>query len=121
MELDFRAHKICQSISGNKKQQQAMTSIQVPSSWLNQSTDMNTMEDSKTAHEFTLLTDPADVFTYVKLRNQYHYHQASRDNTPFTREPLSAHFNWDAGSPQAEPVLEGQCSDDELNETMTND
>ena len=50
----------------------------------------------------------------MKMRNRQHFGQTETDGTPFTQEPLKTKFNWNASRKEAELVLEGKYTDDDL-------
>ena len=48
------------------------------------------------------------------MRNQQHFRQAEIEGKLFTEEPLKAKFNWNASTNEAELVLEGSYTNDDL-------
>ena len=57
---------------------------------------------------------PTEIEFYLRLQNQRQFGQAESDCTPFTTNRLKAKFNWSASTEEAELVLSGDYSDDEL-------
>jgi len=82
---------------------------------------MITLEDPKTADKddpslWAEVDDPKEVGFLLRLRNRRHFGQSEHENTPFTQEPLKKKFNWSATTAVAEKVLQGDYSDEDLEE-----
>ena len=57
---------------------------------------------------------PTEIELMLTLRNQRHFGQAKYKGTPFPQEPLRTLFNWSASTHQAELVLEGSYTNEEI-------
>jgi hypothetical protein len=59
---------------------------------------------------------PKEIEFLIRLRNQRHFGQAETDGTPFTTETMKHKFNWNASTEEAELVLEGNYTDDDISD-----
>ena len=59
---------------------------------------------------------PKEIEFYLQLRNRRHFGQA--EGTPFTSPSMKKKFNWSATTDEAELVLNGEYSDDELSQVQ---
>ena len=55
---------------------------------------------------------PKEIEFYLRLRNQRHFGQA--EGTPFTSPSMKKKFDWSASTREAELVLKGEYTDEEL-------
>jgi hypothetical protein len=57
---------------------------------------------------------PKEIELLLRLQNQRHFGQAESEGTPFTTPRMKHKFNWSASTCEAELVLEGDYTDEEL-------
>jgi hypothetical protein len=100
--------------------------IQVPTSWPSAEDyddDIDyILEDPKKVNKqndpslWKEVNSPKEIEFLLRLRNQRHFGQAETDGTPFTTEEMKHKFNWNASTEEAELVLEGESTDNEISE-----
>jgi hypothetical protein len=100
-------------------------SLQVPRSWpssdeYDESEDY-TLEDPKSVdqkddNKWREANCPKEIEFLIRLRNQRHFGQAETDGTPFTTNAMKHKLNWNASTEEAELVLEGNYTDDDISE-----
>ena len=100
--------------------------LQVPTSWPsveNYDDDIDyVLEDPKKVDKqkdpsnWKEVNCPKEIEFLLRLRNQRHFGQAETDSTPFTTERMKHKFNWNASTEEAELVLEGNFTDNEMSE-----
>ena len=99
--------------------------LQVPVSWPT-STEYDDQEnynledpkavDQKDTSKWKEVNCPKEIEFLLRLRNQRHFGQAESDGTPFTKDAMKHKFNWSASTNEAELVLKGEYTDDEISD-----
>ena len=102
---------------------QSIDHVIIPKLWINKEEDVP-LEDPKELYKDTNcrkdptawaeIKSPSEILYYTKMRNQQHFGQAETEGTPFTQELLKTKFNWNGLTNDAELVLEGSYTDDDL-------
>jgi len=102
-----------------------ITRLQVPVSWptceeYNESIEYE-LEDPKTISQtdnnmWKEVNCPKEIEFLIRLRNQRHFGQAETDGTPFTTTAMKHKFNWNASTEEAELVLEGDYTDNDISD-----
>jgi hypothetical protein len=96
--------------------------LQVPEAWptLEEYDDNKEyeFEDPKKTTNWRDINCPKEIEFSLRLRNQRHFGQAKSEGTPFTTPRMKQKFNWSASTSEAELVLEGHYTDDELTDTQ---
>ena len=95
--------------------------LEVPASWPNmedydESIDYN-LTDPKALNptdssQWKKVICPEEIEFYLRLRNRRHFGQA--EGTPFITLAMKKKFNWSATTNEAELVLDGEYTDEEL-------
>ena len=108
---------------GKTVKSQSIDHVIIPKSWTEKEED-EPLEDPKELYKdkdrrkdpnaWIEIKSPPEILYYTKMRNRQHFGQAETDGTPFTQEPLKTKFNWKASTNEAELVLEGNYTDDDL-------
>ena len=96
--------------------------LQVPQSWpkmeeYNEDNQYN-FEDPKKTQHWREINCPKEIEFSLRLRNQRHFGQAESEGTPFTTPRMKHRFNWSASTSEAELVLEGKYTDEQLTDTQ---
>lgn len=68
--------------------------------------------DRKNSSRWREIDCPREIEFYLRLRNQRHFGQAQ--GTPFTSPSMQKNFDWSASTQEAELVLNGEYTDEEL-------
>jgi hypothetical protein len=102
-----------------------ITRLQVPVSWSIRDeydeTAKYTLEHPKTIDQkdddlWREANCPKGIEFLIRLRNQRHFGQAETDGTPFTTDAMKHKFIWNASSEEAELVLEGNYTNEDISE-----
>jgi hypothetical protein len=96
--------------------------LQVPAAWPTmEEYDDNKQyefEDPQKTSNWRDINCPKEIEFSLRLRNQRHFGQAESKGTPFTTPRMKHKFNWSASTCEAELVLEGEYTYDELTHTQ---
>ena len=68
--------------------------------------------DPKNSSQWREINYPREIEFYLRLQNQRHFGQA--EGTPFTSSSMKKKFDWSAFTQEAELVLNGEYTDEEL-------
>ena len=119
-ESSLEAYRRLGYARGKYNKQQAINRILVPISWPTRETyspdQPLTLSDPKLTEpdDWRTVTCPTEIELMLTLCNKRHFGQAEYEGTPFMQEPLRTLFNWSASTHQAELVLEGFYTNDEI-------
>ena len=116
-----RGYGILKYFRGKTVKSQAVNEINIPTSWTKrEKNDNSPLEDPKKLysntpnkkdisndHNWITIKTPAEILLWCREKNRQHFGQAFSEGTPFTREPLSTRFSWNAQTHEARMVLEG--------------
>jgi hypothetical protein len=75
-------------------------------------------EDPKKTSNWRDINCPKEIEFSLRLRNQRHFGQAESEGTPLTTPRMKQKFNWSTSTCEAELVLEGEHTDEELTDTQ---
>jgi hypothetical protein len=75
-------------------------------------------KDLKKALNWRDIHCPMEIEFSLRLQNQPHYGQAESEGTPFTMPRMKYKFNWSVSTCEADLVLEGEYTDEELTDTQ---
>jgi hypothetical protein len=115
-EQHTQMYSMFRNIRG-KTQQSGLMTVGIPDTWPaprqpGEWCDPKT--HAKHNRPFRQLTLPSEIEYYIMERNRRHFGQAQ--GTPFTQAPLTDLLNWHADTETAELILQGTCTNDELDD-----
>jgi hypothetical protein len=121
-ERQGRAYSKFAYLRQGGSQGRGINRLQVPEAWPTmEEYDYNKQyefEDPKKTSNWRNINCPKEIEFSLQLRNQCHFGQAESEGTPFTTPIMKQKFNWSASTCEAELVLEGDYTDDELTDTQ---